>query len=143
MPKRLSATLTISIFCALLSLACGVASNSNTTHATNAGNSNAVEATATNAADPASPEQTSTAGAGDRIGIPECDNYIDKYAACISGKETSPAARTRQEAMLARMRKSWRDQAADPKKNRAELAQACKQATDSARELMKSMGCEF
>jgi len=138
MLKRLSMTLAISVSCALLLIACGGTSNTNNAPATNAANSNAGQA-ATNTAAPAS--TASTANAGDKIGVPECDDYIAKYEACVSGKVPA-AARAQYESSLAQMRNSWRDLAANPQ-TRAGLAQACKTATETARQSMKPMGCEF
>lgn len=140
MLKRLSMTLVICVSCALLSIACGGTSNSNDAPAANAADSNAGKA-ATDTAAPAAPATASNADAGDKIGVPECDDYIAKYETCISEKVPA-AVRARSESSLARMRKSWRDLAANPR-TRAGLPQACKTATESARELMKSMGCVF
>ncbi|HZH92216.1 MAG TPA: hypothetical protein VEX70_16585 [Pyrinomonadaceae bacterium] len=142
MLKRLFMTSAICISCALLLTACGAESNSNNAPATNApaANSNAGKA-ATNTAAPASTAPASTAATGDAIGVPECDDYIAKYEACVSGKVPA-AARAQYESSLAQMRTSWRDLAANPQ-TRAGLAQACKTATETARTSMKSMGCEF
>ncbi|HLL17018.1 MAG TPA: hypothetical protein VK388_18300 [Pyrinomonadaceae bacterium] len=140
MLKRLFMTLAICVSCALLLIACGGTTNSNNAPATNNANSNAGKA-ATNTAAPASTAPASTAGAGDKIGVPECDDYIAKYEACVSGKVPA-AARAQYESSLAQMRNSWRDLAANPQ-TRAGLAQACKTATETARQSMKPMGCEF
>ncbi|HEX8635646.1 MAG TPA: hypothetical protein VF703_15975 [Pyrinomonadaceae bacterium] len=140
MLKRLFMTLAICVSCALLLIACGGANSNNApaTNTTAANNSNAGKA-ATNTAAPASTAAATTTG--DRIGVPECDDYIAKYEACVSGKVPA-AARAQYESSLAQMRQSWRDLAANPQ-TRAGLAQACKTATESARQSMKSMGCEF
>lgn len=141
MLKRLFKTLVVCVSCALLLIACGGASDSNNAPAANTANSNAGKS-ATNTAAPASTAPASAAATtGDRIGVPECDDYIAKYEACVSGKVPA-AARAQYESSLAQMRKSWRDLAANPQ-TRAGLAQACKTATESARQSMKPMGCEF
>ena len=129
-------TLTLCVSCALLLVACSSTSNSNNATTTNtpAANTNAGKA-ATNTA------PASTASTGDKIGVPECDDYLDKYQACISGK-VPEAARAQYETTLAQTRKSWRDLAANPQ-TKASLAAACKTATESARATMKSIGCEF
>lgn len=138
MSKTSYVTLALCVSCALLLLACGGASNSNNAPATNAtaANANAGKASATNATAP-----TSTAGSADKIGVPECDDYLAKYETCISSKVPA-AARAQYESTLAQTRKSWRDLAANPQ-TKASLAQACKTATESARQSMKSIGCEF
>lgn len=129
-------TLTLCVSCALLLIACSSTSNSNNAPATNApaANSNAGKA-ATNTT------PASTASTGDKIGVPECDDYLDKYENCVSSK-VPEAARAQYQATLAQTRKSWRDLAANPQ-TKASLAQACKTATESARATMKSIGCEF
>jgi hypothetical protein len=142
MLKRLSITLAFCAACALLSVACGGSSNSNHAAATNAADSSAGKAapgTAPDSTDPAS-----TAGVGERISVPECEEYVAKYEACVSKgfDKLPPAMRAKSENTLAFMRKSWRDRAADPQQ-RVGLGQACKQAMDAARESMKSMNCEF
>jgi len=79
---------------------------------TETGNSNT-------AADNSNKSGTSTSGtagttsSGDKIGVPECDDYIAKYEACISGK-VPEAARAQYQASLKTMRDSWRQAAANP-----------------------------
>lgn len=143
MLKRLFITLAFCAACALLSIACGGSSNSNNAAATNAADSRAEKA-APDAAAPDSTDPASTVSAGERIGVPECEEYVAKYEACASKglDKLSPAMRAKSENTLASMRKSWRDRAADPQQ-RVGLAQACKQAMEVARESMKSMNCEF
>jgi hypothetical protein len=141
MLKRLFKTLLVCVSCALLMIACGGTSDSNNAPATNTANSNAGKS-ATNTAAPALTAPASTATTtGDKIGVPECDDYIAKYEACLFGNVPA-AARAQYESSLAQTRNSWRDLAADPQL-RASLAQACKTATESARQSMKSTGCEF
>jgi len=107
---------------------------------TETGNSNT-------AADNSNKSGTSTSGtagttsSGDKIGVPECDDYIAKYEACISGK-VPEAARAQYQASLKTMRDSWRQAAANPQ-TRAALAQGCKQAADAAATSMKSYGCTW
>jgi hypothetical protein len=134
--------LSLCVSCVLLLVACSADSNSNNAPATNApaANSNAGKATATNTAAPAATAPASTAS-GDKIGVPECDDYLTKYETCVASKVPA-AMRAQYEATLATTRKSWRDLAANPQ-TKATLAQACKTATESARQTMKAVGCEF
>jgi hypothetical protein len=147
MIKRIHVTLALSLFCALLLSACGGDSNSNNAPATNApaaAHSNAGKAATNTAAPATNTAPASTAAAtttGDKIGVPECDDYLAKYETCVSGK-VPEAARAQYRATLEQTRKSWRDLAANPQ-TKASLAQACKTATESARQTMKTMGCEF
>jgi hypothetical protein len=130
--------MSLGVACVLVLVACSSTSNSNNAPATNApaANTNAGKASATATA-PAS----TAASTGDKIGVPECDDYLDKYENCVSSK-VPEAARAQYQATLATTRKSWRDLAANPQ-TKASLAQACKTATESARQTMKSIGCEF
>jgi hypothetical protein len=138
MSKRSYIILTLCVSCTLVLIACGGTTNTNYAPATNApaGNTNAGKA-ATNTATPAS----TTAATGDKIGVPECDDYLDKYETCVSSK-VPEAARAQYQSTLAQTRKSWRDLAANPQ-TKASLAAACKTATESARQSMKTLGCEF
>jgi len=90
----------------------------------------------------ASPASTpATVAAGEKIGVPECDNYIAAYDACVSSK-VPEVARAQYKTSIEQMRTSWRKLAANPN-TKATLAQACKQAADQARVSMKSYNCTF
>jgi hypothetical protein len=142
MLKKIFSPLTLCVAGGLLLLACGSSDNSNTANTT-ATNANANRAATTNAAAPATntAATTNTAAAADKVGVPECDDYLAKYDACVTGK-VPEAARAQYNASLAQMRKSWHDLAANPQ-TKASLAQACKTATETARTAMKSYGCAF
>src|ERR1700674_678596 len=90
---------------------------------------------------PASTPATAASTTGEKIGVPECDEFIAAYDACVSGK-VPEVARAQYKASVEQWRKSWRQLAANPK-TRATLAQACKQAAESARTSMKSYNCTF
>ena len=79
-----------------------------------------------------------TTASGDKIGIPECDDYIAKYEACTS--KVPEAGRAAYKNSLDQVRASWRKLAADPA-TRGTLAAACKQATDAAAASWKMYGC--
>ena len=137
MLKRNYVTLAFCLSCAFLLIACGGYSNSNNAPAA----SNNAGKAATNAAAPSTNAPASSTAAADKIGVPECDDYLAKYESCVSSKVPA-AARAQYETTLAQTRKSWRDLAANPQ-TKASLAQACKTATESARATMKAVGCEF
>jgi hypothetical protein len=95
---------------------------------------------------PAAPA-TATAGippaaaAGDAIGIPECDDYLSKYEACV--REKVPASqRSVLEPALQQYRAAWKQAAAQPA-TRANLAMTCQQATAAARTAMGAYGCQW
>ncbi|MCY7344853.1 MAG: hypothetical protein LH614_01430 [Pyrinomonadaceae bacterium] len=70
-----------------------------------------------------------TASSGDKIGVPECDEYIEKYEACVKGK-VPEAARGLMQSSIEQMRKSWKQVAAQPQAGAA-LAGGCKQARET------------
>jgi hypothetical protein len=75
----------------------------------------------------------------DSVGVPECDNYITKYLACVSGK-VPEASRAQLQASLEQMRTAWK-QAAATDAGKASLAQACTAANDAAKSSMSAFGC--
>jgi hypothetical protein len=83
----------------------------------------------------------STANTSASIGVPECDDYIAKYDACVSNK-VPEAARAQYKTSIEQMQSSWKRLAGNPE-TRASLAQACKTATEQARTSMKSFNCDF
>ena len=152
MYKRFLVSLALSLMCALLLAACGgseaPANNSSTANASNKTTTTTTTTTSTPAATTSTPAATTTtpstttsAGTGERIGVPECDDYLTKYEACVSGKipEASRAAYT---STLARTREQWKKLADNPQ-TRPTLVQACKMATEQSKTTMKSFGCEF
>jgi hypothetical protein len=90
---------------------------------------------------PASTPATTAASTGEKIGVADCDDFIAKYDACVTGK-VPEVARAQYKASLEQWRTSWRQLAANPN-TKASLAMACKQAAESARISMKSYNCSF
>ncbi len=103
-------------------------------------NSNTTTANANKAATTTAPRAT-TAAAGEKIGVPECDEFIAAYDACVSSK-VPETARAQYKTAIAQWRSSWSKLAANPT-TKATLAAACKQSAESARASMKSYGCTF
>ncbi|MBD0372261.1 MAG: hypothetical protein ICV60_15570 [Pyrinomonadaceae bacterium] len=125
----------------LLLVACGgsdSSSNTTTTNTTNTatgnkgGNTNTTNTTTTT---------TTTSSSGDKLGIPECDEYIAKYEACINSK-VPEAQRAQVKTTLDQSRAAWRTAASTPQ-GKASLPGLCKTAMDNARTAMKSYGCDF
>jgi hypothetical protein len=144
MMKRIFVSLALSVSCALLLAACG-GSDTATNNSSNATGANKTATTtstpATTATPAASPAATTTASTGDKIGVPECDDFITKYEACISGK-VPEAARAQYNSTLKQLRDSWRQAASTPQ-GKAGLAQGCKMSAEQMRASMKSFGCTF
>lgn len=102
-------------------------------------------ATAPAAATPAAPPPPppvaptgSTASAGE-VGIAECDDYLNKYEACLNGK-VPEAARAALQQSLEATRDAWR-QAAGQAQGADALRNACVQAHESTRSSLQAYGC--
>ena len=81
-------------------------------------------------------------GGGEKIGVPECDDFIAKYEACISAHV--PAAQmTKYKENIEGYRRAWRQQIAANPDVKAALPAACKRHLEQARVTMKQFGCEF
>jgi uncharacterized protein (DUF305 family) len=125
------------IFCVLsaaILIGCSTTANTNST-TTNSSSSSG----STTASTPAT--TTSTTSAGDKIGVPECDDFIAKYEACVSGK-VPEMARAQFQSMLKTWRTEWK-KAADNPQTKAALAQGCKMSAEQANASMKAYGCSF
>ena len=121
------------VLCAFVLIGCSktdTISNSNSTTS----NSNKTTTTTTSST-------TTAPSSGDKVGVPECDDYIAKYEACVNGK-VPEMARAQFNASLKALRDSWRQAASTPQ-GKAGLAAGCKQATEQAKTAMKSYGCAF
>jgi len=123
-------SLFLCVICAIVLVGCAK-SETNTN-----GNANKAATTTTT---PAS--TTSTTASANKIGVPECDEYIAAYDACVSGK-VPEVARAQYKTALDQMRTSWKKLADNPQ-TKPSLAAACKQATEQARTAMKSYNCTF
>lgn len=94
-------------------------------------------AATTNANTPAKSETASA----DKIGVPECDEYIAKLEACLNSK-VPEAARGAFRTSAESLRNSWKDAAATPH-GRAGLAVGCKAATDAAKVSLSAYNCTW
>ncbi|MBN2192160.1 MAG: hypothetical protein JW751_05040 [Polyangiaceae bacterium] len=83
------------------------------------------------------------ASSGDKVGVPECDEYIEKYEKCLTSSSKIPdAAKTTMKQSFDQMRKSWKDSASNPAA-KAALATGCKQAMESAKTAMAAYDCQW
>lgn len=92
-------------------------------------------------ANTASTNSGTTTASGDKVGVPECDEYIQKYEACVNSK-VPESMRATVKGSLDTARKMWKDAAATPQ-GKAGLATACKQALETAKTSMGSYGCSW
>jgi len=90
---------------------------------------------------PAPAASTAPAATAEKIGVPECDDFIAAYDACVSSK-VPEVARAQYKASIEQWRSSWKKLADNPA-TKASLAQACKQSAEQARTSMKSYNCTF
>ena len=151
-------TIFVLAFCvvsALVLSACSAADNTNSTTNTNATTTTSTTTTTTAPAAPAATASVatntntatsntntaSTAAAGDKIGVEECDDYIAKYEACISA-HVPEASRAAMKTAFEQSRAAWRQAASTPQ-GKASLAQACKTARDAAKQATAAYGCTF
>ena len=86
------------------------------------------------------PAKTETAGVG-KIGVPECDDFIAAYDACVSDK-VPEVARAQYKTAIEQWRSGWRKLADNPQ-TKGTLAAACKQSAEQARASMKAYNCTF
>ncbi len=96
---------------------------------------------ATAASSPATATSPATTASAEKIGVPECDDFLAKYESCVSG-HVPEAARAQFKTSLEQWRSSWHKLAANPQ-TKTTLAAACKTAADQAKTSMKSYNCTF
>lgn len=124
----------------LVSFGCGGAATNNTTaNTTNTANKPANTTTTNTTSTETAKTETS---AGD-IGVPECDDYIKKYEACLTKvAKQAPQAEPALKDSFQKARDGWKAAAATPQ-GKATLASACKQAHDAAKASMAAYSCEW
>lgn len=130
---------------AIFAAACGSPA-ANTTNTANAkpGDKPASTAPATTTTAPkADDKKAEVASTGDSIGVPECDEYIKKYEACLTKiAAKAPAVEGPMKQAFETARKGWKDAAANPA-GKATLASACKTAMDTAKSTTTAYACEW
>lgn len=127
--------LILCILSAAILIGCSTTGNTNSTTA----NSNSSSGS-TAASTPAT-STSSTASAGDKIGVPECDDFIAKYDACVSAK-VPELARAQFQGAVKQWKDSWKKLAENPA-TKGSLAAACKQAKEQQEAALKTYGCTW
>jgi hypothetical protein len=135
--KRIS-LLALCAVCTLGLSACGGSSSTTSNTAVNSSTSAANAATSTNSA---TQTASTSSASGNKVGVPECDDYLEKYESCLNAK-VPEAARASLRASFETTRKSWRDAASTPQ-GKAGLAQACKAARDAAKQALAAYNCSL
>jgi hypothetical protein len=113
--------------------------NSTTTNSNSSSGSTTASTPATTTSTPAT--TTTTASAGDKVGVPECDEFLAKYEACVSGK-VPELARAQYQSSLKQLRESWKKLAENPQ-TKGTLASVCKQSKEQTEAALKTYGCSF
>jgi hypothetical protein len=93
------------------------------------------------AASPAASAHTPVASSGEKVGVPECDQFLASYESCISGK-VPEAQRAQFNAGLTQWRSSWKKLAETPQ-GKATLPGICKTQLDTAKTTMKAFACTW
>jgi len=120
---------------ALVLFACAKTEN------TSNSNSNSNKAAAPSTGTSGTSTTSTTASAGDKIGVPECDDFIAKYESCVTGK-VPEMARAQYQSAVKQWKESWKKLAENPQ-TKGTLAAACKQAREQQEAALKSFGCTF
>ena len=133
--------LTLCALCALLLVGCSYSSTTNNNNMPMANTSKPAMATSTPAMMTSTPAATAkTSDSGEKIGVPDCDEFLAAYDACIS--KMPEVARAQYKAAVASWRTAWRNAASTPQ-GKAGLAKTCKSVIEQTRASMKPMGCTF
>ena len=129
-----NALLAFCVLCAVVLIGC------NKTE-TMSSNSNSSTSTTDKPTSKSTPATTTASTSGEKIGVPECDDYIAKYETCLRAK-VPEMVRPQLENALKQSRDNWKKAAAN-EQSRGTLAAACKQASDAAAASMKAYGCAW
>ena len=95
---------------------------------------------ATSSTPAASATPASTTSSGAEFGVPECDDYLKKYVACID--KLAPAAQAAARQALDQSKAAWK-QAAATEQGKAALGATCKAASDAAGPGLRAQGCSW
>jgi hypothetical protein len=115
--------------------------NTTTNNAKATDNKNSTTVSETNKKPEDAKPADEVASTGDKIGIPECDEYIAKYEACVNDN-VPENMRASLKTSFEQSRKAWKAAAANPQA-KATLGSTCKQAMETARQAMASYKCDF
>lgn len=79
-------------------------------------------------------------GGADKIGVPECDEYVEKYMTCIDQKFDATAQEDARKAVQESM-KQWQEAAQGPEKDK--LAEQCKTQLETAKTALADKNCQW
>jgi hypothetical protein len=82
--------------------------------------------------------ESTSVESSDEVGVAECDDYINKYKACMS--KMPAEGRDIYQQGLDQMVDSWKQM---PAGSRSALAEGCKMSIENSRTAMQAMGCDW
>lgn len=135
-------------FLVLAAMICSTIAFSNcstTTTTTNNANVVVTNSNANSTTKPASDAtKTETATtSGDKVGVPECDEYIEKYETCLTSiADKYPQIHPNLKTAFEAQRKGFKDAASTPQGKTA-LAGQCKQFIESAKQATSAYACKW
>jgi hypothetical protein len=103
----------------------------------NTSNSNSTTTTAEKSTS-SNPTTSTASSSGEKIGVPECDDFIAKYESCTA--KVPEIAREQYKSAMVQWKASWKKLAENPQ-TKGSLAAACKQAAEQQAAAWKMYGC--
>lgn len=97
-------------------------------------------ATAPAATAPAATAPATTTAAAE-FGVPECDEYMNKWLACVDSKVPAEARAT-YKAAIEQSKTQWKQAAATPQ-GKQSLAMACTQSLQATKQALASYNCTW
>jgi hypothetical protein len=120
-----------------------VFANCSSTPTTNGSNNTVVVNSNNNAKPSTDAPKTGTTTTAAKTGVPECDEYIEKYETCLTSiGEKYPQVQPSLKAAFEAQRKGFTDAAAHPE-SKASLATSCKQAIETAKQSTSAYACKW
>jgi hypothetical protein len=147
-------TATLCLGVALLFFGCGGAAtntttntatvkNTTTTTTTNTATGNSTTTTTSNTATSSDSAKVSSDSAEPGTGVPECDEYIKKYEACLTKiAKSAPQVEGPMKTAFEQQRSAFKTAAATAA-GKATLSGTCKQAIDTAKTATKAYACDW
>ncbi len=130
----------LSLVVAIVLIGCSKTETSNNSNtAAPSANTGSTSTTSTTTTSTSTAETASTSS--DKIGVPECDDFIAKYDACVSGK-VPEMVRAQYKEAIARTRNEMRTRANDPA-TKSTMASYCKQALEQAKTSLTPFNCAW
>jgi hypothetical protein len=125
------------VLCAAILIGCSKTETGNSNTMTTANSNTSTKSTTTKTT---STPATTTASTGDKIGVPECDDFIAKYEACLA--KVPEIVRPQFQGAAKQWKESWKKAAENPQ-TKGTLAAACKQAKEQQEAALKTYGCSW